>query len=134
MTAVINGGNVGQADREVEDARERFEQALLRAYNEARQADLSTELLGGAGWNHLLIRPAESVFARWLLRECLAFTTENGEVLLPYQGSHVQAAALVHTLIIRVRGLESVEVTSGERPPPSYYEALAQIHGAQRPD
>jgi hypothetical protein len=134
ITAMINGGTAGVADDDISEVRGRFEQAFARAVEDASQADRSLELLGGAGWHHLLISPADSVFARWLLGEGLAFTSGDGEVVLPYQGSHLQAAALAHMLIIRVREVASAVVTSGQAPPASYYENFAQIHGTGTSD
>jgi hypothetical protein len=131
ITAMINEGMAGAGADDINEARERFEEAFTRAVGDASQADRSIELLGGASWHHLLISPTDSVFARWLLSEGLAFTSGDGDVVLPYQGSHLQAATLAHMLIIRVREVVSAVVTSGEEPPASYYETFARIHGTR---
>jgi hypothetical protein len=89
----------------------------VRAYNQARQANTTAQHFGEQYWHPLLIRPAGSVFARWLLATALAFAADSGEVILPYQGSCIHASVLADTLVARVRGVESAAVTAGDRPP-----------------
>lgn len=70
---------------------EQFEKALLIAYIEAAKADPTTTLLGTSGiFSHVLIEPADSPFAAWLIERQIAVLTAGGEVALPYGGSHLQ--------------------------------------------
>ncbi|RVX41962.1 hypothetical protein EDD27_4575 [Nonomuraea polychroma] len=106
---------------------ERFEKALLVAYFEAAQAEPSAALLGHSGaYSHVVIRPAESPFARWLVEQQIAVVTEAGEVALPYAGSYTQTLALAHSLIVRVRDVTTT-ITTGEKPPMAHWEALENL-------
>ncbi|GLY80504.1 hypothetical protein [Actinoallomurus iriomotensis] len=71
--------------------------ALLIAYIEAAKADPTTALLGTSGiFSHVLIEPADSPFASWLIERRIAVVTAGGEVTLPYGGSHLQISVLAH--------------------------------------
>lgn len=109
-----------------EEVNEEFAQTLEHAFKRSRVADPTAALMDGTPWNHLLVRPTESTFAQWLLSEGLAFTTDAGDVILPYAGGQIQAAVLAHTLKARIRELESMQVTRGKEPPAPYFERLEQ--------
>lgn len=107
---------------------ERFEKALLIAYFEAAQADPSAALLGSSGaYSHVVIRPADSSFARWLVEQRIAVVTEAGAVALPYAGSHTQTLALAHSLIVRVRDVATTMISAGEKPPMAHWEAMEDL-------
>ncbi|MEU1728955.1 hypothetical protein [Nonomuraea sp. NPDC005692] len=107
---------------------ERFGKALLIAYSEAAQAvDPTAALLGpGGGYGNVMIRPADSPLACWLVEQLIAVVTEAGSVALPYAGSYTQTLALTHSLIVRVRDVATT-ITPGEKPPLAHWEALKDL-------
>ncbi|MEU6718264.1 hypothetical protein ABZ897_42930 [Nonomuraea sp. NPDC046802] len=107
---------------------ERFERALLAAYFKAVQADPTAAVLGGDGiYSHVLITPADSVFARWLVDQQIGVVTEAGEVALPYAGSFAQTRALAHALIVCLPDVVATTITSGSQPPITHGQALEAL-------
>ncbi|WP_125610706.1 hypothetical protein [Actinomadura sp. WAC 06369] len=116
-------------------AAKKFARMLLRACHDARMADptaeVAAQMLGVNGWTNLVIRPATSEFTRWLTAQGLAGDGPNGTVVMPFNGSRAQAAALARTLTGRMPGVTNVRVTDGTPPwPSSYHARLAQLQDA----
>ncbi|WP_336213277.1 hypothetical protein [Nonomuraea sp. LPB2021202275-12-8] len=99
----------------------------MTAYFEAAQADPTAAVLGDDGiYSHVLITPADSAFARWLLNQQIGVVTEADEVALPYAGSFAQTRALAHALIVHL-GNVGTTITSGSQPPIAHGQALEAL-------
>ncbi|MEV5826978.1 hypothetical protein AB0L25_15485 [Spirillospora sp. NPDC052242] len=122
----------GDADAPAGRAAKKLARMLLRACHDARMADptaeVAAQMLGVDGWTNLVIRPATAEFTRWLTAEGLAGRGPNGTVIMPFNGSRAQAAALARTLADRMPGVTNVRVADGARPwPSSYHARLEQL-------
>lgn len=108
---------------------EKFEKALLIAYIEAARSDPSATVLGSSGlFSHVVIEPADSAFARWLVDQEIGVVTEAGQVALPYGGgSDLRASVLAHSLIVRVRGLTGTQIIGGKQPPAAHWAGLERL-------
>ncbi|MFI7696981.1 hypothetical protein ACIBQ6_48490 [Nonomuraea sp. NPDC049655] len=124
MNVTLGGGD-GVAGRPLIITFEQFAKALLIAYFEAAQAvDPTAALLGPSGAeSYVMIRPADSPFACWLVEQRIANVAEAGAVALPYAGSYTQALVPTHSLIVRVRDVATT-IKPGEKPPVAHWEAL----------
>ncbi|REF00610.1 hypothetical protein [Thermomonospora umbrina] len=103
----------------------RFEAALLRAYLEAARVDPAMPLFPAEGpYCHLVIEPADSAFAGWLVERGIAVVADAG-VAIPHGGTPVQTLAFGHALLAIVR--VSTRVMSGARPPDEHLAAIEEL-------